>query len=223
MNTIGRCPAIDGALPTVPNGYRSNVDNVNLYSDGTADGYYDVSCNPGYALNTDIGGRITCLSSDAWSQPLPQCNCRLFRFTSDNNMLVILAMGQCSISTLFTYLQNANGILIIQSLSFIYTNGVDNDQALGGSNITVQCADGYINVGGSLTIICTQANSWTTFPNCFSTTTTTTTVAPPVRCPVTVDTWTFANGYISKTQNIAVYDDNTAQGKAEINSDQLSR
>jgi hypothetical protein len=126
-------------------------------------------------------------------------------------------MGQCSIPTLSTFLQTADGILIDQSLSFIATNGVDNDQALGGSNITVQCANGYINVGGSLTIICTQDNSWTTFPNCISTSTTTTTAASPVRCPVTVDTWTFANGYMSNTQNIIVYSDNTAQGKAETN------
>jgi hypothetical protein len=193
------------------------VDNVQLYSDGTAAGYYDISCNPGYALNTDIGGRITCLASGSWSQPLPQCNCMLFHFESDNNELVILAMGQCSIPTLSTFLQTADGILIDQSLSFIATNGVDNDQALGGSNITVQCANGYINVGGSLTIICTQDNSWTTFPNCISTSTTTTTAASPVRCPVTVDTWTFANGYMSNTQNIIVYSDNTAQGKAETN------
>ncbi len=193
------------------------MDNVQLYSDGTAAGYYDISCNPGYALNTDIGGRITCLASGSWSQPLPQCNCMLFHFESDNNELVILAMGQCSIPTLSTFLQTADGILIDQSLSFIATNGVDNDQALGGSNITVQCANGYINVGGSLTIICTQDNSWTTFPNCISTSTTTTTAASPVRCPVTVDTWTFANGYMSNTQNIIVYSDNTAQGKAETN------
>ncbi len=88
MVHLGRCPLIDGGLPKISNGYRSNVANVNLYSDNTAEGYYDVSCEPGYALNTDIGGRITCLSSDAWSQPLPQCNCMLFYSTSDNGILV---------------------------------------------------------------------------------------------------------------------------------------
>ncbi len=83
MNTIvhlARCRLINNDLPKVTNGYRSNVDNVKLYSDNTADGYYDVSCQPGFALNPDIGGRITCLSSNAWSKPLPQCKCTLFDF-----------------------------------------------------------------------------------------------------------------------------------------------
>jgi hypothetical protein len=212
----GRCPAIDGVLPTIPNGYRSNVDNVQLYSDGTAAGYYDISCEPGYALNTAIGGRITCLASGSWSQPLPQCNCMLFHFESDNNALVLLATGRCSIPTLFEFLQNAAGIRIDQSRSFIYTDGVNDNQALGGSNITVQCATGYINVGGSLTIICTKANNWTPLPNCtYNSSTTTTTAAPPLRCPVTKDTWIFTNGYMSNTKGITVYDDNTAKGIAE--------
>src|SRR5271155_4321397 len=124
-------------------------------------------------------------------------------------------MGTCSIPILLQFLENADGIRMNPSLSFIYTDEGDDNQALGGSNITVQCADGYTNVGGSLTIVCTQANSWTAFPICFSTTITTTTAAPSVRCPVTNDTWTFANGYISNTQNLAAYDDNTAKGIAQ--------
>ncbi len=123
-------------------------------------------------------------------------------------------MGSCPIPTLFTFLGSTSGILIDRSLSFILTNGVDNNQALGGSNITIQCADGYKNVGGSLTIICTAGNTWTTFPNCISTTTT---AAPPVRCPVTADTWTFPNGYRSDTSGVTVYDDNTATGNTRIN------
>ncbi len=119
-------------------------------------------------------------------------------------------MGSCSIPALFTFLQTyAYGIRIDRSLSFIFTNGVNNDQALGGSNITIQCADGYKNVGGSLTIICTAGNTWTTFPNCISTTTTAVT---PVRCPVTQDIWTFTNGYISNTNGATEYADNTAIG-----------
>jgi hypothetical protein len=124
-------------------------------------------------------------------------------------------MSGCSSSILFTYLQSADGIRTNALLTFIYTNGADDDQVLSGSNITVQCADGYTNVGGSLTIICTQANSWTTFPNCISTTTTT--AVPSVRCPVIVDTWTFANEYMSNTQDLTLYNDNTAQGKVETN------
>ncbi len=76
MNIIGRCPAINGGLPTVLNAYISNVDNVKQYDDGTVEGYYDVTCNPGYTTTSGISGRITCLDSNTWSQPLPQCNCR---------------------------------------------------------------------------------------------------------------------------------------------------
>jgi len=124
-------------------------------------------------------------------------------------------MGNCSISTLFTFLQNADGIKINQFISFIYTPEGDDDQALGGSNITIQCADGYQNVGGSLTIVCTQANSWTPFPDCISNSTSTT-VATPVRCPVTKTTWRFTPGYISKTSDVTVYNDNTAIGNIEL-------
>ena len=208
-------------MPTVTNGYRSNADNVKLYSDGTAEGYYDISCQSGYALDPDIGGRITCLASGSWSQPLPQCNCMLFHFEFDNKMLVLLAMGRCEIPSFFKYLKDSDGINIIQSLSFIYTDGKDDSQALGGSNITVQCEKGYVNVGGSLTIVCTQANSWTTLPNCIATSTTTTTAAPPVRCPVTKDTLTFTNGYMSNTKGLTVYDDNTAKGNAETKIHQV--
>jgi hypothetical protein len=199
----------------IPNGYISNDNNVKLYSDGTAAGYYDVACEPGYTLNPDIGGRIACEAQGFWSQPLPQCNCRLFHFVSDNNTLVLLAMGTCSIPILLKFLENADGIRINALLNFIYTDEGDDNQALGGSNITVQCADGYTNMGGSLTIVCTQANSWTAFPDCILNTKATTTVAPSVRCPVTNGTWTFANGYISNTQNLTAYEDNTAKGIAQ--------
>ncbi len=137
----------------------------------------------------------------------------LLYFSFDNNVLVILAMGRCWIPTLFTYLQNSGGIHIDQSLSFIYTDGNNDNQALGGSNITVQCAKGYVLSGGSLTIICTQANSWTTFPNCTFNSSGTTTATPPLRCPVRNNSWIFANGYISNTNDLTVYDDNTAKGK----------
>jgi hypothetical protein len=134
-------------------------------------------------------------------------------------MLVILAMGQCSVTDLFKYVQTADGIIIVPSLSFIYTNIGDSDHALGGSNITVQCGDGYINIGGPLTIVCTQSNVWTNYPICFSLTTTT--VAPPPRCPVAADTWNFPNGYLSNTQNIVLYSDNTAQGKVKTNGSRM--
>ena len=77
---LGRCPLKDNALPTIPNSYRSNVDNIKVYSDGFAEGYYDIDCNAGYALDSTSNERITCLPSGSWSEPLPQCKCRLFLF-----------------------------------------------------------------------------------------------------------------------------------------------
>ena len=125
-------------------------------------------------------------------------------------------MGKCDIPTLFTFLQTTGGIRIDQSRSFIYHNGAEEDQALGGSNITIECASGYRNVGGSLTIICTEANTWTAFPHCVATSSSTTTVASAIRCPVTDDTWTFPNGYMSDTEALTTYDDDTAEGVAVI-------
>jgi hypothetical protein len=68
----------------VPNAYLSNVNNVKLYADGSAEGYYDIQCRTGYALNPNIGGRIACVAWNTWSHPLPQCNCMLFYSISDN-------------------------------------------------------------------------------------------------------------------------------------------
>lgn len=71
----GRCPLSNGELPKIENGYRSNIDNIKVYSSGVAEGFYDVSCSSGYELDSSIGGRITCLTSNSWSSPLPQCKC----------------------------------------------------------------------------------------------------------------------------------------------------
>ena len=129
--------------------------------------------------------------------------------------IIILATGRCSIPVLFTYLQTTSGVRATRQDSFIYTNGVNDDEALGGSNITVQCSSGYRHIGGSLTIICTESNSWTTFPNC-TPISTTTTPPPPNRCTVTENTWSFPDGFLSNTRNLTVYDDDTAKGKGEI-------
>ena len=69
--------------------------------------------------------------------------------------------------------------------------------------MTVYCADEYHNIGGPLTIVCTGDNTWTPFPVC---------ALISARCPVTNDTWTFVNGYLSNTDSITLYDDNTAKG-----------
>lgn len=129
--------------------------------------------------------------------------------------MIVLATGRCSISILFTYLQTTPGVRATRQNSFIYTNGVDQDQALGGSNITLDCRDGYRNIGGSLTVICTEGNTWTQFPNC-TPISTTTTPPPPNRCLVEDDTWTFPYGFLSSTRNLTIYDDDTAKGNTEI-------
>ena len=80
---LGGCPLINGVLPTVSNSYPSNVNNIRFDSDGTILGYYDLVCVSGYSLDTNIGGRITCLTTNSWSQPLPQCNGMLFHSSSN--------------------------------------------------------------------------------------------------------------------------------------------
>ena len=129
----------------------------------------------------------------------------------DIHVLFLLAIGRCPIPTLFNFIQTAPGVRIDRSLSFIFTDSTD-DEALGGSNITVRCANGYKNVGGAPTIICTDQNVWTPFPNCVSTSSSTTTAIPTARCPVTADTWTFTNAYMSSTSGLTIYSDDTAIG-----------
>ena len=73
----GRCLWENDPLPSVSNAYRSNTDNLRVFSNGQASGYYDIQCDPGYALDSSIGARITCLESGQWSSPLPRCNCML--------------------------------------------------------------------------------------------------------------------------------------------------
>lgn len=52
--------------------------NLKTYSDDTAEGFYEVQCHAGYQLNEAIGGRIMCLESGEWSQPLPECICKFY-------------------------------------------------------------------------------------------------------------------------------------------------
>lgn len=79
MRFLGQCPWQNGALPSIENGYRSNVDHLTLYKKGLAYGYYDVECEAGYELDSNIGGRITCLTLGSWSSPLPQCKSILIK------------------------------------------------------------------------------------------------------------------------------------------------
>lgn len=131
-------------------------------------------------------------------------------------------MGTCSIPVLFTYIQTAIGIRVNRSLSFIFHNGVQTDLALGGSNVTIHCVNGFRNVGGPLTIICTEGNTWTPFPNCTAIpTTTTTTVPSPARCSITDNTWTFPNGFLSNTRDLTSYNDDTAEGNASVGREEM--
>jgi hypothetical protein len=124
-------------------------------------------------------------------------------------MLFLSAVGACSISELFTFIQTTVGVQITGLPSCINTNGVDNNLALGGSNITVKCRYGYTNTGGPLTIVCTQANTWTPFPICVSTMTT---AASSLQCPYTDGMLTFENGYLSNVDGFVIQNGNTATG-----------
>lgn len=128
---------------------------------------------------------------------------------------VLTALGSCPIPVLFDYIKTGEGLKLNQSQSFIYTDGVDDTKALGGSNITLECQEGFANLGGSFTIACTEDNTWTPFPKCVSTSTATSTKAT-VRCPYTNDTLTFADGYISKGDDLLLYSDKTAEGRKDL-------
>ena len=125
------------------------------------------------------------------------------------------ALGSCPIPVLFDYIKTGEGLKLNQSKSFIYTDGVDDTKALGGSNITLECQEGFANLGGSFTIVCTEDDTWTPFPKCVSTSTATTTKAP-VRCPYGNDTFTFADGYVSKGDELLLYSDQTAGGRRDL-------
>lgn len=113
-------------------------------------------------------------------------------------------------SNLSDFIQQTNGIEIDQSKSFIFTDGIDDSRALGGSNITVDCRIGYENHGGSSLIQCTEQNTWTTFPQCVSTSSD----SKSLRCSIFDDTWFIPNGYLSKTDDILIYSDNTVSGES---------
>ena len=55
------------------------MTNLKMFSDDTAQGFFDVQCNSGYQLDETIGGRVMCLESGEWSQPLPECTCKFSR------------------------------------------------------------------------------------------------------------------------------------------------
>jgi len=203
--TPGRCPWTNDALPTVENGYRYSIANLRAFSNGLASGYYDIACDLGYVLDPEIGARITCLETGQWSSPLPKC----------------IFEGSCKVAELFDFIRNADGIEVDRSKSFIYTNGLDDDLALGGSNITITCRDGYTNIGGPSLITCTSSSTWSTFPQCVSTASSTTqpdvpAPTPSPRCAYDDQSWTFQNGYLSSTRNLIVYNDNTAEGYLEV-------
>ncbi|CAF1017271.1 unnamed protein product [Adineta steineri] len=201
IDVYGQCAWQDNAFPIIPYSYMFNADNLTLYTYGLAYGYYDIGCERGYAPDPTFGTRITCLSSGSWSMPLPICK----------------STGRCSVSQLTDFMGGSNGIIeIILNSSFIYTDGVDESKAMGGSNITFQCSQNSQNVGGPLTVVCNDDNNWTPFPNCISTGPVATPVPAQGRCPVNDDIWTFPNGYISSDTLPVVYSDNTTPSNVTV-------
>lgn len=204
-------------MPTVENGFHSDLTNLKTYADDTAEGFFEVQCNSGYQLDETIGGRVMCLESGDWSQPLPECTCKFSRppLPSLNVFLPrrFEAMGSCCISDLFDFIRNTDGIQVDRQNSYLYTNGVNDKRAIGGSNITILCQDNYEMIGGSPTVLCTEENLWTPFPQCVPLPTLTEPDPSSLRCPVDAETWSLPNGYLSQSRNVVVYSDNTASGK----------
>jgi hypothetical protein len=77
---LGQCLGGPDSIPSVLHGHVSDVSNLN-FTNGAAYGYYVIQCDTGYGLDPDIGESIACLDSGSWSDPLPQCNCKLFNFS----------------------------------------------------------------------------------------------------------------------------------------------
>jgi hypothetical protein len=131
------------------------------------------------------------------------------------------ATGRCVVETLFGFIRNADDLRFNTSMSFVFTTTDNDTMAIGGSNVTLECRNNYMNIGGSLTIVCTKDNVWTSFPRCVSTSNETTTTiattdaAAALRCALTNETWLFPNGYILNTANITAYVDNTVEGHCE--------
>ena len=122
-------------------------------------------------------------------------------------------MGSCCISELFDFIRNTDGIEVDRQNSFLYTNGVNDKRAIGGSNITILCQENYEMIGGSPTVLCTEENLWTPFPQCVPLPTLAEPDPSSLRCPIDADTWNLPNGYLSQSRNVLVYSDNTASGK----------
>lgn len=202
------------------NGYRLSVTNLKLYSDDTAEGYYEIGCHSGYRLNEAFGGRIICLESGEWSEPRPECICKFIRLSSlirdTLHTTLCLAMGSCLISELFDFIRTTEGIRVDRENSNIYTNGVDETRAIGGSNITINCRDGYENIGGSPLIECTEQNRWTPFPQCVAIPSLSTPDPSSLRCPINDRSWDIDYGYLSQTRNLLVFSDNTANGNIAV-------
>lgn len=124
-------------------------------------------------------------------------------------------MGSCCIEDLFDFIRKTEGIQVDRQKSFIYTNGVDDKRAIGESNITINCRDGYDLIAGSPLIVCTEQNTWTPFPQCVAIPSVSVPDPSSLRCPIDSDSWNIPNGYLSETRNLLVYSDNTANGKRQ--------
>lgn len=78
---LDQCPLQRNALPSIPNGFISNADNIKIYGNSSATGYYDIECQAGYQFSNGADGRVTCLPSGSWST-LPECKCKPLGYLS---------------------------------------------------------------------------------------------------------------------------------------------
>ncbi|CAF3535250.1 unnamed protein product [Adineta steineri] len=185
---------IDAATFTITNGYylTSSLSNP---SPGTATGWIQFTCNPGYALDPTVGASYTC-NNGVWSTK-PRC----------------LITPRCSMDTLNKFLSSPT----IQTTNQTQLRASPQDQTIVfvDSYIAVTCAAGYMNTGGSLNVTCLSTGSWSPFPTCVinggsgslttttistgnsaATTTTTTPSSGGTACPVDLlSIFILTNGY----------------------------
>ncbi|CAF1122347.1 unnamed protein product [Adineta steineri] len=185
---------IDAATFTITSGYylTSSLSNP---SPGTATGWIQFTCNPGYALDPTVGASYTC-NNGVWSTK-PRC----------------LITPRCSMDTLNKFLSSPT----IQTTNQTQLRASPQDQTIVfvDSYIVVTCAAGYMNTGGSLNVTCLSTGSWSPFPTCVinggsgslttttistgnsaATTTTTTPSSGGTACPVDLlSIFILTNGY----------------------------
>ncbi|UJR10078.1 hypothetical protein I4U23_014300 [Adineta vaga] len=193
---------VDSNTFIITNGYYTNT-SLSYISTTTATGWIQFACMPGYILDSTVGATYTC-TNGVWSTK-PRCS----------------ITARCSFATLQNFIASATGMVTTDQKNLM-ASALDTTVVFLNSFILLQCANGYINTGGSLNITCLSTGSWSQFPNCVlnggsssMTTTTTTTTAmlsttsvlstttaassTGLACTIDATIFTITNGYFSSS------------------------